>query len=162
MENKNLFVMDDLDTEIFEQLQADGRKPFAHIGKELGVSLNTVRARYNKMIENKAMRIISIMDPRQMGFDAFASIFITVDPKSLTNCIEQIMSFSEVTWLAEMSGVFDLVIDVCCRDIDHLHDFITQELHKLKGIKDTQTAIYFKVHKAFSLPVYRSLWPKGV
>jgi Lrp/AsnC family transcriptional regulator for asnA, asnC and gidA len=160
MRRSHKFEMDELDHAIFEQLQEDGRKPFARIGRELGISINAVRARYRRMIENGALRIISIMNPRKMGYEAFASIYITVDPKLLTRCIEQIMQFPEVTWLAEMSGVLDLAIDVCCRDMDHLHSFVTQKLHKVEGIRETQTAIYFKVHKAFSLPMYRSLWEK--
>ena len=161
MENREQFVMDDLDHAIFERLQSDGRKPFAEIGRELGVSLNTVRAHYKRMVDSGALRIISAIDPHQMGFAAFANVYVKVEPQHLESGCKQMIEFSEVTWLAEMTGPFDLAIDVCCRDMDHLHEFVTQQLHKIEGVRETQTSIYFRIHKAMSLPVPRSLWSRS-
>ena len=156
MERTRRFEMDSLDHAIFQQLQSDGRKPFAEIGRELGISLNAVRARYKKMVDSGVLRIVSAIDPRKMGFAAFASIYIKVEPQHLQSSLEQIAQFSEVTWLAEMTGVFDVAIDVCCHDMDHLHRFVTQQLHSIMGVRETQTSIYFRIHKALSLPVHRS------
>jgi hypothetical protein len=40
-----------------------------------------------------------------------------------------------------MTGAFDLAIDVCCREVDHLHKFVTQQLRKIEGVRETLTSI---------------------
>jgi Lrp/AsnC family transcriptional regulator for asnA, asnC and gidA len=155
-------VMDELDLAVLEQLKTDGRKSFAQIARALGVSLNAARRRYEKMVASGAMRIICVVDPRQMGYSAFASVYVKVEPPCLRSSIEQLMASPQVTWLAEMTGSFNLAIDVCCRDTDHLHEFLTQQLGKIEGVRETQTSIYLRVHKALSLPTHRSLGPEGI
>jgi hypothetical protein len=45
------------------------------------------------MIENRALRIISVVDPHMVGFAPIANIYVKVDPQCLESSLEQIMKF---------------------------------------------------------------------
>jgi hypothetical protein len=62
--------MDRLDYEILSVLQQDGRRSFTEIGKKLGVSEGTIRKRVMRLVDDGVIRIIGLVDPHLVGFDA--------------------------------------------------------------------------------------------
>jgi Lrp/AsnC family transcriptional regulator for asnA, asnC and gidA len=52
MENKNL---DEIDKKILRTLQKDTRTPFKEIANQCKISTDTIKNRYNKLIENKVI-----------------------------------------------------------------------------------------------------------
>src|SRR5208282_2297357 len=61
-------VLDDISKEIIEQLQQDGRRSYASIGKAVGLSEAAVRQRVQRLIEVGAMQIVAVTDPMTLGF----------------------------------------------------------------------------------------------
>ena len=72
-------VLDDVSKAIIEQLQQDGRRPYATIGKAVGLSEAAVRQRVSKLLETGVMQIVAVTDPLQVGFNREAMIGIEVD-----------------------------------------------------------------------------------
>jgi Lrp/AsnC family transcriptional regulator, regulator for asnA, asnC and gidA len=70
--------LDDASKAIIEQLQQDGRRPYATIGKAVGLSEAAVRQRVQKMYDTGVMQIVAVTDPAQVGFNRSAMIAITV------------------------------------------------------------------------------------
>src|SRR3978361_552659 len=70
--------LDDISKAIIEQLQADGRRPYASIGKAVGLSEAAVRQRVQKLVDSGAMQIVAVDDPRQVGFARPARVWLTV------------------------------------------------------------------------------------
>ena len=62
-------VLDDVSKAIIEQLQQDGRRPYATIGKAVGLSEAAVRQRVSKLLETGVMQIVAVTDPLQVGFN---------------------------------------------------------------------------------------------
>src|SRR4051795_3546507 len=60
--------LDDTSKAIIEQLQQDGRRPYASIGKAVGLSEAAVRQRVQKLVESGVMQIVAVTDPQQIGF----------------------------------------------------------------------------------------------
>ena len=44
--------------------------------------------------------------------------------------------FEEVIYLVLLTGSYDLLIEVVCRDRSHLLDFLTNKLHSVEGVKE--------------------------
>src|SRR6202789_1694316 len=61
-------VLDDVSKQIIEQLQQDGRRSYAAIGKAVGLSEAAVRQRVQRLIEVGAMQIVAVTDPMMLGF----------------------------------------------------------------------------------------------
>lgn len=139
--------MDELDFSILTQLQEDGRKPFTEIAKLLGVTEGTVRNRVSRLITDKTLRIIGLVDPHRVGFDAPALISVAVRPGALDELIELVKQFPEVSYLLLVTGEYDLIVEVMCRDREHLTDLITKRLHNLPGVVDTHTLIILHTYE---------------
>jgi Lrp/AsnC family transcriptional regulator for asnA, asnC and gidA len=72
-------ALDDVSKAIIEQLQQDGRRPYATIGKAVGLSEAAVRQRVQKLTESGVMQIVAVTDPMQVGFSRAAMLGIRVD-----------------------------------------------------------------------------------
>jgi Lrp/AsnC family transcriptional regulator for asnA, asnC and gidA len=139
---------DDLDFQILTLLQKDGRMSFTEISKEINVAVSTIRHRYINLVEDGTLKIIGRIDPNKIGFNAYASILISVKPKTFMNSIfEQLTSLPEVSFLASVSGDFDIEANVMCRDMEHLNELIGGKIHVLEGVFDTKTNMYMKIYK---------------
>src|SRR6478609_2665984 len=58
---------DELDRAIIRELERDGRQPFREIGRSLGVSEATVRARYRRLTDSGLLRVVAFADPTAHG-----------------------------------------------------------------------------------------------
>lgn len=160
MANNTRVYIDDLDFAILEHLQKDGRKSFTDIAKALGIAVGTVRNRVTKMLEEKTVRIIGKVDPHRVGFNAPATIVVAVEPNFLEEAIDEIAKFPEVSYLSVLTGEFDVMVDVMCRDANHLTDFLLHRLAKVQGVKDFRTSMILSIHK-YAQPDLNLARPSG-
>lgn len=145
--NGEVYIVDDLDYDILALLQQDGRRRFTEIAETLGVTEGTVRNRVGKLREDGALQIVGLIEPQHLGLDAPALIGVTVDPPHLDEAVAAIGAFPEVSYLIMVSGEYDLIVEVMCRDREHLASFIKDELHRAPGIKQTQTFLILQTFK---------------
>lgn len=139
--------MDALDLKILSHLQTDGRRPFTEIAKKVGVTEGTIRKRAARLLEDDVIRIIGLVDPLKVGFDAPAIIQVTVNPPQLEAAAKKIKTFLEVSYLLMVSGEYDLMVEVRCRDRDHLASFIRDKLQKVSGVQKTVSALVLHTYK---------------
>src|SRR5437763_11926553 len=76
-QNSGAVVPDDLSKEIIEQLQQDGRRSYAAIGKAVGLSEAAVRQRVQRLLDSGVMQIVGVTDPLMLGFSRQAMIAIS-------------------------------------------------------------------------------------
>lgn len=139
--------MDQIDLEIISCLQSDGRIPFTDIAKALKISEGTVRNRVARLVDARVLQIVGMVDPYKLGFDAPAVISISVQPPLLEKVANTIAKFSEVSYLIMVSGEFDLLVEVLCRDRDHLATFLNEKILRVPGITQTQTSMILHTYK---------------
>ena len=161
MSNGNDFLVDDLDIAILKHLQRDGRKSFTDISKELGTAVGTIRNRVTKMVEDDTVRIIGRVNPYRVGFNSPATINVAVQPQKIEEAIKEISECPEVSYLALLTGEFNLVVDVMCRDGNHLTDFLVHRLPNVVGVINFQASIVLRIHK-FAQPDLNLVKPDAV
>src|SRR6201999_2694382 len=67
-------LLDDVGKQIIEQLQEDGRRPYATIGRAGGLSEAAVRQRVQRLLDGGGMEIVAVPDPLQLGFPRQAMV----------------------------------------------------------------------------------------
>ncbi len=139
--------LDEIDRQIIIALQNDGRTPFAHIAEKLNVSPGMIRVRYNRLVELGVLRIVAITDPLHMGYQTMALIGIKVDPEKLLIVADKIAALDEVIYLILVSGEYDIIAEIMCRDKDHLLQFLTERLYKIQGVRASESFIHLKIVK---------------
>lgn len=147
--------MDQLDLAIIAHLQTDGRKPLTEIARALNVSEGTIRNRVSQLIENQTIQVVGMADPHQLGYDAPAIITVSVHPNKLEDVVRKIADLREVSYLIYVSGDFDLMVEVMCKDRDHLTKLLNDQIRSIDGVTRTQTFFILHTYKmAFgALPV---------
>jgi Lrp/AsnC family transcriptional regulator, regulator for asnA, asnC and gidA len=143
----NFTPLDELDFDLLQHLQHDGRVSFTDLANKLDVSVSTVRNRITRLVDEGTLSIIGRVNPTRTGFHAYAQVLISVRPVTLVNDVAaQLMVFPEVSFLAMTTGMNDLEINLMCRDNDHLTDTLRQ-IHQIDGIFETKTNMYFNILK---------------
>ncbi len=139
--------IDEVDLQVIRILNEDGRTPFSQIAQRLGVSTGMIRQRYHRLVQDGVLQVVAVTNPLLMGFTTMAQIGAKVDVGRLQEIAEQIASFEEVIYLVLLTGSYDLHIEIVCRDMPHLMDFLTNKLYSVEGIKDSETFICMHIAK---------------
>ncbi len=147
MAENDEYYIDDLDFAILAQLQEDGRKSFTDIAKDLDIAVGTVRNRVTKMLDDNTLHIIGRVNPHRVGYNVPATINISVLPQYTDEAIAKIAEFPEVSYLAVITGEYDLMVDVMCENGNHLTEFVINQLSKIPGIIKIQTAVVLRIAK---------------
>lgn len=139
--------MDKLDKIILETLQDDGRTPFTEIARKAGVSETTIRNRYRQLVDTGIVRTVGIVDPHALDFEAPAIIGISVEPGKIGQVATRLTELPEVSYLVMTLGSFDLVAEVFCRDLAHINDLLTRQIHLMPGVRSTETLMIAQSYK---------------
>ena len=140
------FVLDDVSRAIIEQLQEDGRRPYARIATAVGLSEAAVRQRVQRLLDAKIMQIVAVTDPVQVGFTRQAMIGLKVEG-DLNLAADRIAEMAEVDYVVVTAGSFDLLVEVVCEDDDHLLDLLATRIRAVPGVRSTETFVYLKLRK---------------
>ncbi|MEN9741246.1 MAG: hypothetical protein RIR66_202 [Actinomycetota bacterium] len=139
-------TLDDVSKSIIEQLQEDGRRPYASIGKAVGLSEAAVRQRVSKLLETGVMQIVAVTDPMQVGFNREAMIGVEVDG-DIEAVADVIVKMPEVSYLVVTAGSYDILLEVVCEDDEALLEVINRKIRALPGVRRTETFMYLKLRK---------------
>ena len=139
-------VMDPASKAIIGALQVDGRRPYASIAEELGLTEREVEQRVARLQDAGLLQITAVTDPLQMGFARQAMLGITVagvPPKVVADSVSQI---PEVSYVVLTAGGFDLLVEVIGTSDAHLLELVTT-IKPIHGVTAVQPFLYLELHK---------------
>ncbi|HZS94722.1 MAG TPA: Lrp/AsnC family transcriptional regulator [Chloroflexota bacterium] len=142
--------LDVLDRQIIALLQPDGRRPFADIAREVGVSEGTVRQRYQRLVNDGILQVVAVADPFKIGFHSMAMIGVNVtmdSARTLDDVADEIAGFREVSYVVMSTGEFDLLVEVIVENSEDLASFLVNRLHRVNGVAETETFVLLRVYK---------------
>lgn len=139
--------LDDSDRALIEALHEDGRMPFAQIAKRLGISPGTIKLRYDRLVDMGFLRVAAITNPLRMGYTTLALIGVRTDGARMLAVAGEIAAFEEVIYLIVVSGRFDIVFEVVCRDHTDLLRFLSEKLYKVEGVRESESFVHLKIEK---------------
>jgi Lrp/AsnC family transcriptional regulator, regulator for asnA, asnC and gidA len=137
--------LDDVSKAIIEQLQQDGRRPYATIGRAVGLSEAAVRQRVQRLLDAGVMQIVAVTDPMQLGFPRQAMVGVRTSG-DLETTSDQVAEIAAVDYVVITAGSFDLLAEVVARNDDHLME-ILKEIRAVPGVTSTETFVYLKLRK---------------
>ena len=138
--------LDDISKAIIAQLQQDGRRSYASIGKAVGLSEAAVRQRVQRLTEGGVMQIVAVTDPLQLGFARQAMVGIRVTG-ALEPVADALSEISEVDYVVLTAGSYDLLAEVVCESDEHLLEIISHQIRGIPGVAGTETLVYLKLRK---------------
>lgn len=138
--------VDAVSRSIIEQLQEDGRRPYAAIGKAVGLSEAAVRQRVQKLIDQGAMRIGAVTDPISVGLRRQATVGLSVEG-DLEPVADALAELPEVEYVVITAGSFDLLVEVVCADDEQLLEVVNRRIRALPGVRATESFVHLKLRK---------------
>ena len=138
-------ALDEISKLIIEQLQADGRRSYAAIGKAVGLSEAAVRQRVQRLQDAGVMQVVAVTDPLKLGFrrEAMIGLRCDGDPQQVA---DELVAMEEIDYVVLTAGSFDLLLEVVCEDDDHLLEILGQ-IRRVPSVTSTETFVYLKLRK---------------
>ena len=138
--------LDSVSKAIVTELQADGRRSYADIGKAVGLSEAAVRQRVQRLTESGVMQIVAVTDPMQLGFTRQAMLGIRVSGD--TRVVADVLAgLDEVDYVVLTAGSFDVLAEVICENDDDLLGLLNTRIRAIEGVVSTETFVYLKLRK---------------
>ena len=137
-----MYKTDNIDRKIVIFLMEDGRMHAAEIARRIGnISERAVRYRIDRMVENGVIKISAIVNPKAVGMNVVADIWLEVDSDSIMEVARKMAEFDNVSYVACSIGETDISVQIQARDTGEVYRFVTEVIGKVPGVRKTTTSI---------------------
>jgi Lrp/AsnC family transcriptional regulator for asnA, asnC and gidA len=143
---KGAITLDEVSKQIIAQLQQDGRRSYASIGKAVGLSEAAVRQRVQRLTDSGVMQIVAVTDPLQLGFGRQAMVGVNVDG-SVQPVADALTAMDEVIYVVMTAGAYDILCEVVSTGDEELLDLVSSRIRAVPGVRTTETFVYLKLNK---------------
>ncbi len=143
---KGIAVLDEVSKSIIEQLQQDGRRSYASIGKAVGLSEAAVRQRVQRLSEAGIMQIVAVTDPLQLGFGRQAMVGVYVEG-DVHPVAEALSAMDEAIYVVMTAGTYDILCEVVSTSDEELLNLVSSRIRSIPGVRTTETFMYLKLAK---------------
>jgi len=139
--------LDDLDIQILRLLNADARKSFRDISKEVDASISTVSNRIRKLeLERVIAGYAPLLDESKLGYDVLAVVGVKIHKGRLLEVQRRIAKDERVTHVYDVTGEWDSIVVVRLRSTRELDTFI-KRLGSMEHVENTYTQVVLNVVK---------------
>jgi len=137
--------LDEISKRIIEQLQADGRRSYAAIGKAVGLSEAAVRQRVQKLLDTGVMQIVAVTDPLMLGFSRQMMIGIKCEG-DMEKVADELAAIEEIDYVVITAGSYDILVELVCENDEQLLELLSR-IRAVPGVLSTESFIYLKLRK---------------
>lgn len=138
--------LDEVSKAIIEQLQQDGRRSYAAIGKVVGLSEAAVRQRVQRLVDAGVMQVVAVTDPMQLGFARQAMVGVKATGP-LEPVADALAALDAVDYVVITAGSYDLLVELVCESDDHLLELLSSQIRTVPGVVATETFMYLQLRK---------------
>ena len=142
---RNKRPLDEVSKAIIAELQRDGRRSYAAIGKTVGLSEAAVRQRVQRLTESGVMQVVAVTNPVELGFGRQAMIGVRVSgpTEPVADALAQI---EQVDYVVITAGSFDVLVELVCESDEQLLAILSDRIRSVPGVVSTETFVYLRLH----------------
>ena len=144
---------DELDMRILSELTKDASISVPQLGKKLNVNASVLYSRIKRLGKRSLIKKFTvIINEGMLGINVKATVGINRDPKLKEPIHSELLRIPEVRLLSEVTGRFDMIVNVNARTLEELHNIIIERIGKIEGIQNTET--FVEMQRTEKEPVY--------
>lgn len=151
MNGDDRIKLDDIDLQILEILQTDGRISNAKLARAVGLSAPPMLERVRKLERNGVIRSYrAIIDARSLGRSFYVFCAVNLDIKALAEASrfeEAVITMPEVLECHHIAGDIDFLLKINVVDQEHYKQFVIGKLSKIEGINRMQSWVVLSTSK---------------
>ncbi len=133
-------ILNGIDHKIADKLSENGRVSMETLGREIGISSDTAKRRYEKLKKNGVLKVTIQVNPNKIGYEALCIFFIVTSNENSLEIIEEISRIPDVISIMKTTGNSDLQIYVMVKDLGQLLS-VQKQLGKIQGITKMEVEI---------------------
>ena len=137
--------LDDIDRQLIEVLQRDGRASYAELADVVNLSPAATRLRVQRLLDADVVKVVGVTDPLALGYPVMAALGVRVE-RNVRDVADKIADIDGVIYVVFTSGSFDLLVEVLCEDSARLLTVIDDEVRAIEGVRSVESFTYFKIH----------------
>ncbi len=132
------------DARILEILQEDGRRSYADLGADVGMTGPSAHERVKKLEARGVIRRYSaVVDPGSMGLTVLAFTWVTQAPGTIANDLTpDLARIAEIEECHHITGEADYLLKIRARDMEHLGEIVRQ-VQTTRHVFSTETDVVF-------------------
>lgn len=124
---------DDLDRQLLQALQLDGRLPFSRIADVLGVSDQTISRRYSRLRSEGLVRVIGQTDPQVLG-EVQWLVRVQCTPDAAAKVAQALALREDTAWISLTSGGTEISCMSRARVGPDAHTLLLQRLPRTPSV----------------------------
>jgi Lrp/AsnC family leucine-responsive transcriptional regulator len=132
------------DARILDVLQRDGRRPYADLGADVGMSGPSAHERVKKLESRGVIQgYAAIVDPRAIGYDILAFSWIIQAPGTTSHDLtDMFATIPEIEECHRITGEADYLLKVRARDTRDL-ERVLRAVRETPNVFQTETDVVF-------------------
>jgi Lrp/AsnC family transcriptional regulator for asnA, asnC and gidA len=123
--------IDDLDLDIINLLERDGRLPNTELAKALNCSEATIRKRIKRLIDEGFIKVMAVRNRAKLGYWTDGNIRMKVDTKKSLGIKEELRHLNGLWYIAYLTGAADFDLEFSVRS----HDELKKLLERINAIR---------------------------
>lgn len=139
-------LIDDLSRQIIDQLQKNGRRPYAAIAQDTGLSEAAVRQRVRRMLDTHVMQIVAVVNPLALGLARMALVGIKAEG-DLREIAARLALIDQVDYVVLSAGSFDILVELLCESDEHLLSLVNDSIRVVPGVRSAEMFPYLRIVK---------------
>jgi DNA-binding Lrp family transcriptional regulator len=134
------------DAAIIRELQRDGRASFRDIGRRLGLPERAVSSRYTRLVEERALQVIAVGNPLNLGFRAMAWLGVSLsEGADLERAAALLGEIPGLDYVIVPSGRYDLLCELVCRDSEEMLGTLDNRIGAIAEVAHVDTFMCLRV-----------------
>ena len=138
-------VLDDLDSQLINLLQNDGRASNIELARKMGGSERTIRIRFRNLVKEEVIRVVAIPDASKLGRQTSALIGLQVDPAFVDSVATSLARMDEVQYSAVTTGAYDVFCRVALNSPAALSEFLRSRVGEIEGVRRSETFVNLSI-----------------
>lgn len=130
--------LDNIDYQIIDMLQQDGRMTIRDMAQQLNLSTTPIFNRIKRLEQEGVIeRYVAQINPKKVDKGLFAFVHISIKEHSkeaVDSIVGQVTSFPEVLECHYVTGGADFVLKVLVKNMEEYNKFVTEKLFTVKNI----------------------------
>ena len=136
---------DNIDLKILSELSNDSSISVPHLSKKINVNSSVVYSRIKRLIKRKLIERFTIeINNKELGYTVKSLTGINMDSKKRDNIIEELFKIREVREISEVTGRFDILVTMYARNLENMHQLVSEQIGKIQGIVGSESFIEMK------------------
>ena len=139
--------MDDIDSALVRELQADGRQTNRELAAKLGIAPSTCLERVRLLRQRGVIQGFTArvdLPALNRGLQALIAVQVRPLSRAIVDDFQRTMSgLPEVLAVFQLAGADDFLLHVAVPDIAHLHAFALDRLTKRREITGFRTSVIY-------------------